>query len=93
MSTQGTATIDFGTGASDAFISVTGQAAFDAALNNVEAWIDPKATSNNTEDNHWVEEFYQPQITNKVTGTGFKIRLRVARGEAYGQYNLGWVWN
>ena len=93
MSTQGTAPIDFGTGKSDASAVVTGQAAYNSATMLVEAWIDPIVTANNTIDNHWVEDFSMPMITNKITGTGFTIVLRCRNGNASGIYNSAWVFN
>ena len=94
MATQGTVTIDFGTnGKTDASVKVTGQAGFTAATNLAEAWISPMATSNNTEDNHWVESLDSPRIINQITGVGFTIVMKCNIGKAFGQYNLNWVWN
>ena len=94
MATQSTATIDFGiNGATDASVTVTGQAGFVAGTNLVEAWISPLATSNNTADNHWFESLDRPMIINPITGVGFTIVLKCNFGRAFGQYNLGWVYN
>jgi hypothetical protein len=94
LSTQGTATVDFGsTGKTDAKVTVSGQAAFTAGTNLAEAWINGVASANNTADNHVFEEFHTPVITNQITGSGFDIILRVRRGLAFGIYNLAWVWN
>lgn len=73
MSTQGTATLDFGAfpGASDASIAVTGQAGI-LASSFVEAWIFPAATADHTADEHLVETL-KVMAGNIVAGTGFTI--------------------
>lgn len=73
MSTQGTATLDFGAfpGASDASIAVTGQAGI-LSGSFVEAWISPAATADHTADEHLVETL-KVMAGNIVAGTGFTI--------------------
>lgn len=90
MSTQGTATLDFGTGDTVASVAVTGQSGISTS-NLVEAWILPAATSNNTSDNHIVVgiDVFANTIVN---GTGFTITGICRNGMAYGQYNIAWVW-
>ena len=106
MAGQGTTTINFGTfpGATDATVTVTGQAAITTS-NLVEAWINPTATSDHTADEHWVDP---PEVFagNIVNGTGFTIygviKKRAEIGPSsrsvdvpriYGQWTVNWVWN
>lgn len=91
MGAQGTATIDFGTGALEATVVVTGQAAI---LSNslVEAWPALTATANNPVDSAKEEEF-QVSAGDIVAGTGFTIYARALIGKAFGLYNMNWVWN
>jgi hypothetical protein len=91
MATQGTAVLDFGTGAMDANVSVTGQGAITTS-NLVESWVALTATSNNTADNAWVEPL-QVRAGNIQNGIGFTIYGRSLFGRAFGQYNINWVWN
>ena len=90
MATTGTATIDFGSKATDTSVAVTGQTGI---LSNsyVEAWIVPAATASNTADNHWVEKI-RVVAGNISAGVGFTIYAIVDEGLAHGQYNVGWVW-
>jgi len=92
MAAQGTAIIDFGTGATDASVTVTGQGAI-LAGSLVEAWIFPVATANNTVDDHMFESFAMPMAYNVIAGTGFTISLACTNGLAVGQYTVAWVWN
>ena len=92
MATQGTAVVDFGTGDTSAHVAVTGQPGFTAGTNLVEAWINPIDSTNNTADNHWVENL-DCLVVNQITGTGFSIQLVCRTGMAFGQYNVNWVWN
>ena len=91
MATQGTATLDFGTGKSDTSVAVTGQAGITTA-NLVEAWLSGAATSNNLADAGFVEglRIYAGDIVN---GTGFTIYAFCPSGMAFGQYTVNWVWN
>ena len=97
MATQGTATIDFGPGNTTATVAVTGQAAFTAGTNLVEAWLSPLAISGGglltTEDEHWAEALQTPQVILPITGTGFTVALNCFNGRAFGKYNVAWVWN
>ena len=92
MSTQGTAVVDFGTGACDASVTITGQTGFVAGTTLVEAWVQCIASSNNLADNHWVEGLYV-NVGNQITGVGFTIYVICDMGKANGQYNINWVWN
>jgi hypothetical protein len=92
MATQGTATVDFGTGAYDTSVAVTGQGAITTA-NLVEAWMSLDATSNNLAGAALAEglKAYAGDIIN---GTGFTIYVKCPNpGRAFGQYKVNWVWN
>lgn len=91
MATQGTAVIDFGTGAYDASVAVTGQAAITTA-NLVEGWLSGTATSNNLADAGFAEGI-QVWAGDIVNGTGFTLYAKCPFGRAFGQYNINWVWN
>ena len=69
----GTATIDFGVlpGASDASVTITGQAAI-VSGSFVEAWIRPVATADHSVDEHLVEEI-RVVAHSIVAATGFTI--------------------
>jgi hypothetical protein len=73
VSTQGTATLDFGAfpGASDASIAVTGQAGI-LAGSYVEAWLFPALTTDHSADEH-IAETIKVFAGNIVAGTGFTI--------------------
>ena len=70
---SGAVTLDFGAfpGASDASVTVTGQASILAA-SNVQAWIFPAATTDHTADEH-IAETLQVFAGNIVAGTGFTV--------------------
>jgi hypothetical protein len=87
MATQGTATVNFGSGATDASVAVTGQGAITTA-NLVEAW--PLVSGN--DDSPWVEHM-TAYAGNIINGTGFTIYVKPAVGFAFGSYSIGWVWN
>lgn len=92
MAAQGTAILDFGTGSTDAVVTVTGQTGITGA-SLAEAWIWPAATADNTVDDHLFEEFEMPMAYNVVPGVGFDIYLRCMNGLAFGKYTVAWVWN
>jgi hypothetical protein len=92
MATQGTATADFGTGAVEASIAVTGQAGFTTVTNLVEAWVSGLATATNPTGSAREEQF-TVIVDNEITGTGFTINVKPQLGRAYGQYKVNWVWN
>lgn len=91
MATQGTAVVDFGTGAVMAQVVVTGQAGI-VAGSLVEAWPNTTSTSNNLTDAILVEElqFYAGDI---IAGTGFTIYAMCRFGSAFGKFTTSWVWN
>ena len=94
MSTQGTTSLNFGTfpGNTDTSVAVTGQTAI-LSGSLVEAWILPKATTEHTADEHWMENI-QVTAGNIVAGTGFTIyALTLDKCRLYGNFNIAWVWN
>lgn len=86
---QGTTTIDFGAGATDASATVASAGITGSHL--VEAWIFPSATATNTADNHWVEDL-QVIAGNVQAGVGFTIYAKCRTGKAHGSYTVGWVY-
>jgi hypothetical protein len=91
MSTQGSATLDFGTGKTDTSVAVTGQASITTS-NLVEAWLSGVATSNNLTDAGFAENL-QIRAGDIVNATGFTIYAFCRTGSAFGQYTVNWVWN
>jgi hypothetical protein len=91
MATQGTATIDFGTGKLDTSVAVTGQGGITTA-NLVEAWLSGNSTANNLTDAGFAEPLliFAGDIVN---ATGFTIYAQCLTGRAFGQYVCNWVWN
>ena len=90
MATQGTTTIDFGTGKTDVATAVSASGITGSQL--VEAWIFPAATASNTADNHWVEDLHVV-AGNVQNGVGFTIYAKCNTGKAHGVYNVGYVFN
>jgi hypothetical protein len=93
MAVQGTAVVNFGSGALEASVAITGQTAFTAGTNLFEAW----AACNETvgsypDDSSWVE-FMQVYAIYPITGTGFTITMKPGYGKGYGSYNVNWIWN
>ena len=92
MSTQGTAVVNFGSGALEASVAVTGQSGITTS-NLVEAWaLANETVGSQPNDAAWVEllRVYAIRI---VGGTGFTIIVKPQLGSAFGSYNVGWVWN
>ena len=89
MAGTGTATVDFGAGATTAqtFVSVPAIVAGD----RVEAWVVPADTANNTADNHWIEDLVV-MAGQAEPGVGFTIYARCRTLQAHGQYNLNYVY-
>lgn len=93
MATQGITTVNFGSGALEATVTVTGQAGYTVGTNAAEGW--PLATETIggvADDSAWVEQL-SVMVKNHITGTGFTLVVKPAVGMAYGTYNIGWVWN
>lgn len=74
--TKGTTEIDFGLfpGSSDASVTVTGQTGISSG-SVVQAWLQPKDTTDHTADEHWVETI-AVTAGNVQAGTGFTIYAR-----------------
>jgi len=87
---QGTATINFGPGATDTKVDVAASAITAGQL--VEAWIFPANTGTNTVDNHWLDSI-RVIAGNVQAGVGFTIYAKVDQGLAHGSFNVGWVYN
>lgn len=90
MATQGSTTVDFGTGKTD--VSVAVASAGITALQLVEAWVAPAVTASNTVDNHWVEDLHVV-AGSVVAGVGFTIYASCKTLRAHGIYNIAWVFN
>jgi hypothetical protein len=89
----GEAEINFGAfpGATDATLAVTGQASI-LSGSIVEAWVKPKATTEHSADEHWVEAI-KVLAGNIVAGTGFTIYGATEdKTRLYGRYNVAWRW-
>lgn len=92
MATQGTATVNFGSGALEATVAVTGQSGLGAG-NLVEAWaLGTETIGGAQDDSVWVD-LIQVYTVNKINGTGFTILAKPVIGKGFGSYNIGWVWN
>lgn len=97
MGAQGIATLNFGAfpGASDASVTVTGQAGI-LSGSLAEAWLRPEATADHSADEHMVESF-QVFAFEIVAGVGFTIRgfNTSEKGDTriYGAWSVAWVWN
>jgi hypothetical protein len=89
--TKGFAVVDFGTGALDASVAVTGQTGFTAGTNIVAAFMQSTATANNLADDAAWDNF-SVQVRNQISGAGFTILVKCGVGLANGQYNVGWLW-
>ncbi len=92
MATQGSAVVNFGSGALEATVVITGQSGLTGAQ-LVEAW----ALANETigsfnDDSAWVEQM-NVYATNIIAGARFTIVMKPAVGMGVGPYNVGWVYN
>jgi len=85
---KGTTTVDFGTGKTDTFVSVSVPG---ITTESVEAWIVPATTVSNTTDNHWVEDL-QVTAGQSNSGVGFTVYAKCRNGLAHGIYNIGYVY-
>jgi hypothetical protein len=90
MSSQGTATINFGSKSTDTSVAVSAPSITGGQL--VEAWIFPTATATNTADDHWVEGI-NVIAGNVQAGVGFTIYAKVDEGWGHGSFTVGWVYN
>ena len=91
--TKGTTEIDFGLfpGSSDASVTVTGQTGI-LSGSVVQAWLQPKDTSDHTADEHWVEKI-AVSAGNVVAGTGFTIYAKNTSqlNEPLGDEGVGFI--
>ncbi len=86
---SGLTTVDFGDGAPDAEVVITGQTGI-LAGSKVQAWIQAVDTADHTADDHWFEEF-KVVAGSIVPGTGFTIYV-VTDGVTHGEWTVGWRW-
>ena len=86
--TTGTASIDFGSGATDTTVAVSAAGITGGSM--VEAWIVPATTASNTADNHWVDDLHV-MAGSINAGVGFTIYAHCKTGKAHGVFNIGWV--
>ena len=94
--TVGNAVVNFGAfpGASDASVTITGQAAILAGA-KIAANIVATATADHSADEHWVENL-TCVAGNIVPGTGFTIYMKndtpIGDTLIYGQWSVAWQW-
>lgn len=88
---KGTATLDFGTGSSDASVDVTGQAGLTVS-DYAEAWFMADATASNGADDHILAaSLCTPTCSVPVDGT---LRITVySTVRLTGQFTIRWVWS
>ena len=91
---QGTATIDFGTGAgtAEASVAVTGQTGI-SGTSKAEAYIMADDTSSNHTaiDHRWIGLFISLTCGTPSAGTGFTIYAKCT-DKMTGQFTVRWVW-
>jgi len=90
MSTQGTTTVNFGSGATDVKVSVSAPTITGTQL--VDAWVMPTATASNTVDDQWVEAL-EVKAGNVQAGVGFDIYAKCTTGRAHGTHTVAYVFN
>jgi hypothetical protein len=88
--TQGTATIDFGAGATDATTTVAAAGITGGQL--VEAWFFPTATASNTADDTIFDDIEISAYAVNA-GVGFSVRAKCNTGKAHGLHTFAWVYN
>jgi hypothetical protein len=88
----GPATVDFGTGGTEASVVVIGQATI-ASTSKIQVWIQENSTASNTTTDHLFAavalRFAAGAI---VAGTGFTIYATSIAGFAAGQFTVNWSW-
>jgi predicted phage gp36 major capsid-like protein len=95
MGASGQATINGGAAGNltnEVTATVTGQTGILASSSEVEAWVQPKATTHHSVDEHRVDQL-KVSAYNIVDNTGFDISVRCENGPIYGDWNIAWVWN
>ncbi len=86
----GTAVLDFGTGATNASVAVTGQTGI-LATSRVDAWIEATATANHSVEEH-AAAGVDIRAGNLVAGTGFTIYGVTRDLLQFKTYTIGWAW-
>jgi hypothetical protein len=88
----GTATIDFGTGANEASIAVTGLGTI-SATSKVEAWVmaDDTSTNHTANDHKYFECFASLTCGTPTAATGFTIYARSIE-KLTGTWTVRYVW-
>lgn len=89
---SGSALLDFGAGAGDASVVITGQTQL-AADSAVQAWLAPDDTDDHTADEHLAEPI-RVLVTDVVPGVGFTIRgIYDDAGLLDGKWSVAWTWS
>lgn len=93
MASQGSATLDFGTGGTDiASVIVTGQAGITAS-SDVEAYLMAEASLDNDANSHIIAAAFLRLIVGAVVaGVGFTIYGVNYEGALTGRWTIQWVW-
>lgn len=92
MATQGSATLDFGTGSDLVSVVVPGQSGITAA-SDVEAYLMAEASLDNDAHSHIVAAAYMDLIVGDiVAGVGFTIYGVSKDGALTGRWTIQWVW-
>lgn len=94
MGASGQATVNggaIGNVTNEVTVSITGQTGILAASSEIDAWVQPKATTHHSVDEHRVDEL-KVDAFNIVDNTGFDISLRCENGALYGDWNISWAW-
>jgi hypothetical protein len=89
MPGTGTATIDFGAGSTTATASVSVPEI--TSEEKVEAWLVPIDSTNNTADDHWIEDL-AVMAGPAVEGVGFTVYAKCNTLQAHGVYNFNYVY-
>ena len=89
--TNGTATLDFGSGTTDTSVAVTGQTGI-LTDSQLKVRIKVIATTNHVIDETWIEnvEVYAGNIS---AGVGFTIYGKSLLGLVLGQFTVEWSWS
>ena len=86
----GTAVIDFGAGATEATVTVTGQTAI-TATSQVGVALRSEATALNSVDDIYIDPV-DVFVTGINVGAGFPILAMARNGLAFGTYKVDWAW-
>jgi hypothetical protein len=86
----GTAIVNFGTGATEVVVTVSGQTAI-TATSNVGCALRSEATTENSVDDIYVDPI-DAEVMGLTAASGFSILARARNGKAFGQYKIDWAW-